>query len=186
VDEPVEAWGELPPGQRITWNQNQIRPDHYGIGTQESLVAIQAHWLVGPKRWISSKPVAVKVVVVPLSEWNVIFEDRWATEYNGWQSGTGYTVSIDGRLFLFFGSLMSRIAEVSPYDEFERRFDKDKTNMEITIKNPKGSRKLYYHLRQGLVRDKPWPVGPVSVLCPKPEPIPTEELNALRLKIKEK
>lgn len=183
VEEPVEAWGVLPAGQRITWDQNHIRPGHYGIGTHASLEAIQAHWLVGPHRWISSKPVTVKIVTVTPSQHKLVFQDEWATQYSGWRSATGYTVPIEGRLFLFYGSSMSRVAEVSSSDEFERRIDQDKTNIEISIKNSKGTRKLYYHLMQGTVRDTPWPIGPFSVLSPQPEQIPVGELSALRLKL---
>lgn len=183
VEEPVEAWGVLPAGQRITWNQNHIRPGHYGIGTNPSLEALQAHWLVGPKRWISSKPVAVRIVAVSPSQRKMVFHDEWATQYSGLRSVTGYTVPIEGRFFLFYGYFMSRVDEVSPSDEFERRIDQEKTNIEISIKSSKGVRKLYYHLMQGTVRDTPWPIGPFSALAPQPEQIPAGELSALRLKL---
>ena len=72
------------------------------------------------------------------------------------------------------------MAELGLGDAFEHEIDKDGTNMEVTIRNSTGSRKLYFHLRHGLVGATPWPIGPVSLFYPKPEPIPAGELAALR------
>lgn len=186
VGEDMEAWGELPPGQRVIWNQSRIQGSSYGVYGRENLEAIQAHWLVGPERWISSEPVSVKVVNVPGSLRKEVFEAKWSSYGYGKDlcQGLAYTVPIENRLFLFFRS--RRVTEVEPDDEFAHTVDKHGTNLEITIKNNKGSRKVYYHLRQGLVGDTPWQIGPVSLFFPKPEPIPPVELEALRKKIPER
>jgi len=55
--------------------------------------------------------------------------------------------------------------------------------MEVTISGPSGVRKVYVHLRHRCVRDTPWPIGPVSLFAPEPEPIPQAELAALRAEI---
>jgi hypothetical protein len=75
---------------------------------------------------------------------------------------------------------------VRPEDRFEHEIDKDGTNMEITITGPAGTRKVYHHLRHGITRDTPWPIGPVSLFAPKPEPIPLAELAELRKAAAEK
>ena len=176
----VEGWGELPVGLRIIWNQNQIWCDHYGIWANEMLEAVQAHWVVGGNRWISSNPVPVKVLNIARSEWSKVFDAQWSSYGLAKDScsGTAYTIPIAGRLFLFLNDV--RVAEVGQQDRFEHEIDKEGTNMEITIRNTTGSRKLYYHLRHGLTRDKPWTIGPVSLFHPKPESIPAGELAILR------
>ena len=176
----MEAWGELPPGQRITWNQNRLWADHFGLHAYEPLETVQAHWLVGPNRWISSEWVPVRTLTVPRSEITNVFEARWSSYGFGKDScqATAYTMPVEDRLFLYFERV--RVTEVAPGDEFEHQIDRDGTNMGITIKNAAGSRKVYFHLRHGLTRDTPWPIGPVKLFYPKPEPIPPAELKALR------
>ncbi len=176
----IQAWEELPPGQQLTWNQNRLRSELFGVNCFDGLEAVQAHWLVGPNRWISSEPVPVKMVSVPKSEWIDVFEDSWSSYGRGKDSfsGTASIIPIERRLFLFWNGV--RVTEVAPGDEFEHQIDQDGTNLEITIKNTKGSSKVYYHLRHGITRDTPWPIGPVSLFSPKPEPIPPAELEVLR------
>ena len=49
-NEGIEAWGELAAGSRIIWNQSRLHSMDFGLGIGDSLQAIQAHWLIGPKR----------------------------------------------------------------------------------------------------------------------------------------
>ncbi len=144
------------------------------------LEAVQAHWVVGESRWISSKPVPIKVLNIARSEWSKVFDAQWSSYGLAKDSCsvTAYTIPIAGSLFLFLNDV--RVTEVGQQDRFEHEIDKEGTNMEITIRNAAGSRKLYYHLRHGLTRDKPWPIGPVSLFHPKPESIPAGELAILR------
>lgn len=176
----IEAWGELPAGSRIIWNQSRLPYMDFGVCATGLLETVQAHWLIGANHWISSDPVPIKAVSVSSSERKMIFEAKWSSYGWGKDScwGTAYTIPIDGRLFLFWDNI--RVTEVSPDDRFEHRIAKDSTNMEIIITGPSGLRKVYFHLRQGLTRDVPWPIGPVSLFYPKPEPIPPAELEALR------
>lgn len=181
VDEEPQTWTWLQPGQKLTWNQNQIWPGYYGVGCYQSFEGFQAHWLVGPNRWISSEPVPIKIVSVPMTEWTEAFKVNWSSYGYGKDShaATVYRIPIEGKMYLFFDGPF-RVTEVGPDDQFEHQIDKDGTNLEITIKNAKGSRRVYFHLRQGLTRDTPWPIGPVELFDPKPEPIPPAELEALR------
>ena len=94
------------------------------------------------------------------------------------RSGTAYTIQIKERLFLFWQE--TRVTEVDAKDRFEHNIDKDGTNLEIVIRGTSGDRKVYVHLRHSLSRESPWPIGPVNLLYPKPEPIPLAELEALR------
>ena len=181
VDEEPQSWGELQPGQKLTWNQNNIWPDYYGVGCYESFEGFQGHWLVGPKRWISSETVSVKIVSVPFSEFVEVFKLNWSSYGYGKdsQTATVYRIPIEGKMYLFVNGT-TRVTEVDSDDSFEYQIDKDGTNLEITITNGRGSRKVYFHLRQGFTRDTPWPIGPVELFDPKPEPIPPAELVALR------
>ncbi len=178
-DEGIEAWGELPAGSRIILNQNRMPSSDFGVYAGSELQAIQAHWLIGPKRWISSKPVPVRVVKSSSGRTRA-FEAEWSSY--GWgkdrRRGTAYTIPVEDSLFLFWEGW--RVTEVSPDDRFEHQIDKDGTNLEITITGSKGVRKVYVHLRHALTRDSPWPIGPVSLFYPEPEPIPPAELAALR------
>lgn len=185
-EEEPQAWTWLPPGQQLNWNQNQLWADHYGVSCYQSFEGFRGHWLAGPNHWISSEPVKVEVVSVPQSEWAEIFQVQWASSgyRGGVQEGTVYRIPIQGKMFLFFDGPF-RIAEVEPDDQFEYSIDKEGTNLEITIKGTKGQRKVYFHLAQGYTRDTPWPVGPVSIFDPKPEPIPPAELKVLRAELGE-
>ena len=176
-----QSWGELRPGQMITWNQNQLPEELFGVGCHEGLEAVQAHWLLGPNRWISSETVAVKLTNVPKSEWQEAFKINWSSYGYGKDSRSGvvYRIPIEGKFYLFLNG-MYRVTEVGYGDDFKHQIDKDGTNLEITIKNAKGSRIVYFHLRHAMTRDTPWPIGPVSLFCPKPEPIPPIELESLR------
>lgn len=181
VDEEPQEWAWLPPGQQLTWNQNNIWPDYYGVGCYQSFDGFRAHWLTGPGQWISSDPIKVEIVSVPQSEWTEIFKVQWTSSgYRGGpQEGTVYRIAIKEKEYLFFNGPF-RITEVEPDDQFEYSIDQEGTNLEITIKGATGSRKVYFHLAQGYTRDTPWPIGPVSIFDPKPEPIPPDELEALR------
>ncbi len=181
VNEEPQDWGQLPPGRKLTWNQNQIPPEYYGVGCSETLESVQAHWLVGPNRWISSNPVPVKIVNVPKSEWSEEFKISWSSYGYGKddRSAVVYRIPLEGKMYLFVEGWF-RVAKVDPDDEFEHQIDKDGTNLEITIKSAKGSRKVYFHLRHGITQDTPWPIGPVELFAPEPEPIPPAELAALR------
>ncbi len=152
----------------------------FGVYATGLLEAVQAHWLIGADHWISSEPVPVKAVSVSSSDRKMVFEAKWSSYGWGKDScwGTAYTIAIEGRLFLFWDNM--RVIEVSPDDLFEHRIDKDSTNMEIIITGPSGPRRVYFHLREGLTRGVPWPIGPVSLFYPKPEPIPPAELDTLR------
>ena len=178
-NEGIAAWGEMPAGSRIIWNQNRMPSSDFGVYAGGELQAIQAHWLIGPNRWVSSKPVPVRLVDSSSGRTKV-FEAEWSSY--GWgkdrRRGTAYTIPIEGRLFLFWENW--RVTEVSPEDRFEHEIDKEGTNLEITITGAKGVRKAYVHLRHAITRDTPWPIGPVSLFYPKPEPIPPAELAALR------
>jgi len=180
LDEEPQAWTWLPPGQQLTWNQNDLWPDHYGVGCYQSFEEFRGHWLIGPKQWISSEPVKVEIVSVPQSEWTELFKVQWvSTGYRGGlQEIIIYRIPIKEHWYLFSNG-WTRITEVEPNDQFEHSIDKDGTNLKITIKSAAGSRKVYFHLAQGYTRDTPWPVGPVSIFDPKPEPIPPAELEAL-------
>ena len=83
--------------------------------------------------------------------------------------------------FLFWDK--TRVTKVNEQDQYEHRIDEHGTNLEITIKGDGGVRKKYLQLRHGLVGDQPWPIGPVSLFYPKPEPIPPGELVELRKKL---
>lgn len=180
-DEEPQVWTLLPPGSQLTWNQNQLWAGHYGVGCYQSFEGFRGHWLAGPEQWISSDPVKVEIVSVPQSEWTELFKVQWvSTGYRGGlRERVFYRVPIKGRMYLF-SSAQTRITEVEPDDQFEHSIDKDGTNLEITIKSAAGSRKVYFHLAQGYTRDTPWPIGPVSLFDPKPEPIPPAELESLR------
>lgn len=181
VDEEPQAWTWLPPGQQLTWNQNSIWPDYYGVGCFQSFEGFRAHWLIGPSRWISSNPIKVEIVSVPQSEWTELFKVQWvSTGYGaGPQETIIYRIPIKEHWYLFSNG-WTRITKVEPTDQFEYSTDKDDTNLEITIKGATDSRKVYFHLAQGYTGDTPWPVGPVSIFNPKPEPIPPAELASLR------
>jgi hypothetical protein len=178
--EGMRAWLELPAGHRIVWNQDRLPGLYFGVGSGTALGGIQAHWLVGPNRWISSPVVPVKVVDVPMSGWKNVFNAQWSSYGYGKDmcSAAAYVIPLEGSSFLFMGNF--RVTEVMPDDRFEHQIDKEGTNMGITIIGPTGRRKVYYHLRHGLTLDTPWPIGPVSLFYPKPEPIPPAELDALR------
>jgi hypothetical protein len=180
-DEEPQAWTWLAPGQQLTWNQNQLWAGHYGVGCYQSFEGFRGHWLSGPNQWISSDPVKVEIVSVPQPEWTELFKVQWtSTGYRGGpREGTVYRIPIKGKMYLFFDGPF-RIAEVEQDEQFEHSIDKDGTNLEITIKGAAGSRRVYFHLAQGYTRDTPWPIGPVSLFDPKPEPIPPAELEALR------
>jgi len=180
----MESWTKLPPGQRLAWDQSRIDALYFDVLANSQLKSIQAHWLVGPDRWVSSDAVDVKVLPMPKSEWNQVFEAEWSPYGRGTdtRTGTAHTVAIEGKLYLFWQQ-RARIAEVHPEDDFEYQIDKDGTNMEVTISGPSGVRKVYVHLRHRCVRDTPWPIGPVSLFAPEPEPIPQAELAALRAEI---
>lgn len=185
IGEGIEAWGDLSPGQRIILNQNRLPSSSYGVSCTQYLKAMRAHWLVGPGRWISSELVSLKVLNAPRSTRKDVFEAKWSSYgYDkDLRKGYGYTALIEGKLFLFFNT--TRMAEVEPDAEFTHAVDKYGTNLEVTIKNSKASRKLYYHLRHGLVGDTPWPIGPVKLFYPTPEPIPPAEIKVLRKQIQE-
>jgi hypothetical protein len=180
-DEEPQAWTLLPPGCQLTWNQNQFWAGHYGVGCYQSFEGFRGHWLAGPDQWISSEPVKVEIVSVPQSEWTELFKVQWvSTGYRGGPQETIiYRIPIKEHWYLFSNG-WTRITKVEPTDKFEYSTDKDDTNLEITIKGATGSRKVYFHLAQGYTRDTPWPVGPVSIFNPKPEPIPPAELASLR------
>lgn len=182
----MESWTELPAGCRLSWDQSALRSLDFDINATVQLETLQGHWLVGPGRWVSSEPVSVKVLPIPRSEWKQVFDATWSSYGFGKNScsGTAYTVQIDGKVFLFWKSV--RVTEVDSEDRFEHQIDKDGTNMEITIIGPAGTRRMYYHLRHGITRDTPWPIGPVSLFAPKPEPIPPAELAELRRAAAEK
>ncbi len=184
IESEPQAWEWLPPGQQLTWNQNQFWAGHYGVGCYQSFESFRGHWLSGPNQWISSDPIKVEIVSVPQSKWTELFKVQWtSTGYRGGpRERVFYRIPIKGRMYLFSNS-GTRITEVEPNDQFEHSIDKDGTNLEITIKNVAGSRKVYFHLAQGYTRDTPWPVGPVSIFNPKSEPIPPAELDALRKKL---
>jgi len=76
-----------------------------------------------------------------------------------------------------------RIAEVDESDRFDFQIDESSTNLEIAIAGQSGKRKFYYNLLQGTTRDSPWPIGPVTLLAPKPEPIPPDVLATLRAEL---
>ena len=179
----MRTWLGLPAGQRIVWNQNRLPAMYFGVTSGLSLEGIQAHWLVGPERWISSDVVTLKVKDVPRSEWKLLFEAHWTSYGLGTEAfnSAAYMIPIDGKLFLFFNDL--RLTEIHLDDRMEHEIDEEGTNMEISITGPKGTRKVYHHLRHGLTRDTPWPIGPVELFFPKPEPIPAVELSTMRAEI---
>lgn len=176
----IEAWGTLEPGYRLVWNQSRLAGDYFGALAYAGLQSLTARWLAGPQTWISSETVPLKIVSVPMSQRREVFSGQWSSYGYGKDSrnGTAFVAPIEDRLFLFW--VRSRITEVSPDDQFEHQIDEDGTNLEITIRGKAGTRKVYYHLRHGLTRDTPWPIGPVKLFYPKPEPIPPAELDALR------
>jgi hypothetical protein len=183
--EGIATWGELLPGHRISWNSHQIPPSFYGIYINEFLTAIRARWLIGPNRWISSEPFPIKVVNIPKSERKEVFKAQWKNNYRQQVStseGTAFTVLIEGRRFLFFGQTLNRITEVASGDEFEHRIDEHNVNMKITIKSATGSRVLFFDLRNGFTRETPWPINPVILNYPLPEPILPAELARMRAK----
>ena len=179
----IEAWGNLQPGCRLRWNESRLPGDYFGAQALVGIESITARWLAGPQMWISSETVPLRIVRVPSSERKEVFTVKWSSY--GYdkdsRSGTAFVAGIDGRSFLFFERY--RLAEVFPGDQFEHQIDEHGTNLGITIRGKAGVRKVYYHLRQGLTRDTPWPIGPVSLLYPKPEPIPPAELAALRARL---
>lgn len=181
MDGEPEAWMWLQAGHQLTWNQNDLWPDYYGVGCYQSFEGFRAHWLTGPNQWISSDPVEVEIVSVPQSEWTEMFRVQWVS--TGYRAGPRetivYRIPIREHWYLFSNG-WTRITEVEPDDQIEHSIDEDATNLEITIKSAASSRKVYFHLAQGYTRDTPWPIGPVSIFDPKPEPIPPAELDALR------
>ena len=76
--QPMENWTELAPGQRLVWDHDRIQPGYYRLSADDGLVGIQAHWLVGPGKWISSKALPTRVVQVRESEWVEMFSAQWS------------------------------------------------------------------------------------------------------------
>ena len=180
LGEKIESWTELPAGHRLVWDQSRLAALNFDINAIVSLQEMKGHWLVGPGHWVSSDPVAVKVLPIPRSEWNKVFDATWSSFGLGKDvlSGIAYTVPIDNKLFLFWNQV--RVAEVAPEDRIDHEIDRNGTNLKITIAGQDSSRSVYLNLDQGIVRDTPWPTGPISLLAPKPEPIPPAELEVLR------
>jgi hypothetical protein len=179
VGNPPEAWSELKPGERITWNQNRLPVDLF---TTYPFRTLRAHWLLDQGKWISSETVRYRAFDV-YSEREVVFAAEFSSYGYGKDllKGEAFTVEIDRERFLFWD--MTRVAKVGRNDRFAHRIDEHGTNLEITISGEAGIRKRYLHLRHGLVDDKPWPIGPASLFYPKPEPIPPAELASLRSKL---
>lgn len=180
LGEEMEAWGELPAGRRVVWNHNRVPRFSFGVISSGKLKSIQAHWLVGPEKWISSELVAVKMVDIPLSQRREVFTTSWSddgSDKNNRQ-GCAYVTQIEGQHFLFYNDC--RIAKVELGDEFSHQIDEHVTNLEIVITSNETSRKVYFHLRHGLIQDKPWAIGPTKLIHPKPEPIPPKRLAELR------
>jgi hypothetical protein len=174
-----EAWGKLNPGERIAWNQNRLPAGGFTTHPPGSL---QAHWLLDKGRWISSEIVRFRSIDA-FQNRKVVFTEEWSSFGYGKDQckGEAFIVQLDDAWFLFWDK--TRVTKVNEQDKYEHRIDEHGTNLEITIKGDGGVRKKYFHLRHGLVGDQPWPIGPVSLYYPKPEPIPPGELVELRKKL---
>lgn len=177
--EPPEAWEELGAGEKLVWNQNRLSLQPFAPNPVNSL---QAHWLLDKGRWISSEIVWFRSIDA-FQNRKVVFTDEWSSYGYGKDhcKGEAFIVQLDDAWFLFWDK--TRVTKVNEQDQFEHRIDEHGTNLEITIKGGGGVRKKYFHLRHGLVGDQPWPIGPVSLYYPKPEPIPPGELAELRKKL---
>lgn len=180
---PMADWGELPAGHRITWNENRLPAGIFGVYATKGLEAVKAHWLAGPNTWVSSDPIPVKIVEVPASKRKQVFEAQWSSYglNKNTRNGIAFVVPLEGKHFLFFERY--RVCQVGPDDQFSHSIDKDGTNLEVTIKGQNTTRKVYFHLRHGLTRDTPWPIGPLQLFLPSPEAIPDEELTAIRAEL---
>jgi hypothetical protein len=173
---PPEAWAELKPGERITWNRNRLPTSLFSSHPPSSL---QAHWLLNEGHWISSKVINFKMYDV-YNQREHVFTAEWSSSGEGkdTRKNEAYIVQILDKSFLYWTK--NRVAMVQKDDEFEHQVDEHGTNLEITIKGQGSVQKKYVHLRHGLVGDEPWPIGPVTIFAPKPEPIPPDELAAIR------
>ena len=176
---PPEAWGELKPGDRITWNHDRLPLQLFATSPAGS---IRAHWLLDEGRWISSEIVRFRSIDA-FQKRKVVFTEEWSSYGYGKDhcKGEAFIVQLDDAWFLLWDK--TRVTKVNEQDQYEHRIDERGTNLEITIKGDGGVRKKYFHLRHGLVGDQPWPIGPVSLYYPKPEPIPPGELAELRKKL---
>ncbi len=174
----MRAWLDLPDGKSITWSQNRISSVSFGIISNRFLVGLQGHWLFGPDKWISSDVVRLQVLDIPMSEWNRVFTTQW-NDGSMVRTDHAYTISIDGKKYLFYDR--HRLLEVDENDRFDYRIDEDDINLVISIISQDYTKELFYHLRQGIINESPWPDGPIEeVFFPQPEPIPPADLAKKR------
>lgn len=177
-NQPVDLWTELPPGHRIVWNHARLNPIDFPIGVGENLRSIQAHWLVGKGKWVSSPPVDVRVENVDRKNWERVFSQNYDDfGIAGANSEISvYRVPLGGKHFLFT-EVLRRICEVGVDDKLAFLIDAANDQMEITLAGATGVRKQYLALGQGLVRDRPWKAQGYAALVPQPEPIPEADAD---------
>ncbi len=143
---------------------------------------LQAHWLLDEGKWISSEKIHFKLHDV-YDSGKIAFTTKWPSPGQGKDAreDAAYIVRFDETKFLYWNRY--KIATVDADDQFEHHVDDHGTNLKITIKGSSETRRKHVHLRHGFVADKPWPVGPVTLFNPRPEPIPQAELVATRMEI---
>lgn len=109
-----EATGLLKPGQSAEWDGTRFDPHLFRIklGKPKS---IQAQVLIGPGKWVSSKPVRIEVMDKDYSSSPVVFEGFYLFSFLGSPKSKEairiHRVNIEGKEYLF-SSGGARICEV--------------------------------------------------------------------------
>jgi hypothetical protein len=182
---PMQGISTLPPGHRIKWQEGNVQAQYYGIEVGVRLRNLSAAWHAGPARWVYAAPVPLQVIKVPSAQRDLIYSNHWTWAGRQSRSVTVASLPLEGRRFLFAGSgeatqdCNKRLCEIFPGEEFGFELDESFPQLVLRFEDvDRGA--IFFHLNQGIVSPCSWAAANPPSFAPKPEPIPPDELLALR------